>query len=230
MVFSLLTKPRRQTKKERAASVAEALVRFERYNPSPHCELYYETPLQLLISVVLSAQTTDKMVNRCMEPLYKDGLDLATLLSWGAEGLYPHVKSIGLAKTKSKHIGQLVRILHERFDGQVPNTRSELEALPGVGRKTASVVLGELFRQPTLAIDTHVFRVSKRLGWQGEKTPIAAERVLLQIIPPSYLPRAHHWLVLHGRYVCKAQKPLCNECPLNDICPSVGSKERKSSK
>lgn len=219
--FVLRPHPRRLTVSQRKALVQEMLSRFSAKNPSPRCELYYETPFQLLISVVLSAQTTDKMVNRCMQPLYKEHLDLQTILEWQEQGLYQHVKSIGLAKTKSRHIYQLAQILRDRFGGEVPRTRDELEALPGVGRKTASVVLGELFRLPTLAVDTHVFRVTQRLNLHSAKTPLAAEKILLKQIAPEYLPQAHHWFVLHGRYVCKAIKPACRECLLNDICPSL---------
>ncbi len=207
--------------KKRTELFLEALRRFESMNPSPHCELYYQTPYQLLISVVLSAQTTDKMVNKCMEPLYRFGLNAETVLQWGEQKFYEHVKSIGLAKTKTRHILRLTQILVEKFHGKVPNNREALESFPGVGRKTASVVLGELFKEPTFAIDTHVFRVTQRLGLHKEKTPIAAESVLVKMIPAHYLPRAHHWLVLHGRYICKAQKPLCRQCLLNDICPSL---------
>jgi endonuclease-3 len=209
------------SKQKREHLLQTALHRFEEKDPSPRCELYYETPYQLLVSVVLSAQTTDKMVNRCMQPLYKLGLSPQTVIEWGERGFYEHIKSIGLANTKARHVYKLTQILLETTKGEVPHSRELLEQLPGVGRKTASVVLGELFGDPTLAIDTHVFRVSKRLGLHNEKTVQAAERVLLQMIPTSYLPRAHHWMVLHGRYVCKALRPLCSECFLNDICPSV---------
>lgn len=219
--FVLRPRPRRLTGSQRKALVQEMLNRFSAKNPSPRCELYYETPFQLLVSVVLSAQTTDKMVNRCMQPLYKAQFDLQSVLTWQEDGFYQHVKSIGLARTKSRHIYQLAKILLEKFGGELPRSRVELESLPGVGRKTASVVLGELFRQPTLAVDTHVFRVGQRLNLHSEKTPLAAEKVLLKQIDPKYLPQAHHWFVLHGRYVCKAIKPLCGGCLLNDICPSL---------
>ncbi|MBI2603458.1 MAG: endonuclease III [Deltaproteobacteria bacterium] len=216
--------PRRQSQKKRDLSLQMILQRFAKHNPKPHCELYYKTPYQLLVSVVLSAQTTDKMVNRCMKPLYDEGFSTETVLQWGELGLLKHIRSIGLANSKARYIYKLTNILVDTFQGQVPHDRSALETLPGVGRKTASVVLGELFEQPTLAVDTHVFRVSRRLGWHKEKTPTAAEKALLPILPESYLPRAHHWLVLHGRYICKAQKPKCRECFLNDLCPSVDPK------
>ena len=226
-VLSLRDKPRRLSLKQSTELLLEALCRFEKENPTPHCELYYETPYQLLVSVVLSAQTTDKSVNKCMEPLYKAGFNPEHVLQWKEEGFYQHIKSIGLARTKAKHVYKLTQILTSKEKSKyfVPDNREELEALPGVGRKTASVVLGELYKQPTLAIDTHVFRVSKRLALQNEKTPQAAEKVLLKIIPSHYLPRAHHWFVLHGRYVCKAIRPLCEQCVLNDLCPSVDLKQ-----
>ncbi len=223
MTFSLLTKPRRQNKQDKQKLITEVLCRFEQQNPAPHCELYYESPFQLLVSVVLSAQTTDKMVNRCMEPLYKKGFCPETVLNLKEDGLYQFIKSIGLAKTKSRHIYRLTQILVASYAGGVPQARAALEALPGVGRKTASVVLGELFQEPTLAIDTHVFRVTKRLGLHNATTPAAAEKTLLPWIPQRYLPRAHHWFVLHGRHVCKASKPLCGKCLLNTICPSLAS-------
>lgn len=209
----------------RTEILLEALRRFEDKDPSPHCELYYETHYQLLVSVVLSAQTTDKSVNRCMEPLHKAGFNPQTVVEWGELEFYQHIKTIGLAKSKAKYVYNLSKILLDKYEGKVPNTREALEALPGVGRKTASVVLGELFKQPTLAIDTHVYRVAMRLGLHKEKTPNAAEKVLLKQIPKKYLPRAHHWMVLHGRYVCKALKPMCGECILNDICPSAFKKK-----
>jgi endonuclease-3 len=195
------------------------LRRLEAQHPNARCELYYETPYQLLISVVLSAQTTDKMVNRCMEPVYQAGFDAKTALQWGEQKLLERIRSIGLAPTKARNIVRLSQILVDHFGGSIPTTREDLEDLPGVGRKTANVILGEIFRQPTLAVDTHVYRVSTRLGLQSEKTPEKAELALLKLLPATSLPMAHHWLILHGRYVCKAQKPLCEQCSLNDICP-----------
>lgn len=194
--------------------------RFRKLSPQPRCELYYETAYQLLVSVVLSAQTTDKMVNRCMEPLYKDGFSPDTVLSLGAEGLLPYIRSIGLAPTKSKNVYRLTQELQAHHEGKVPGDREALEALPGVGRKTANVVLGEIFSQPTLAVDTHVFRVGLRLGLHTADTPHKAEKELLELVPASDLPMAHHWLILHGRYTCKAQKPACETCLFEDICPS----------
>lgn len=210
-----------QSVKKRKALLANVLSRWHEQNPNPRCELYYETPYQLLVSVVLSAQATDKTVNRCMEPLYRAGFSIDTMLEWGEAGLLERIRSIGLAPTKAKNVHRLTHILKCQHEGQVPSLREELEALPGVGRKTANVVLGELFRHPTLAVDTHVFRVGQRLGLHQEKNVEKAEQVLLKLISSSALPKGHHWFVLHGRYICKALAPHCGTCLLKDICPSV---------
>ncbi len=154
-----------------------------------------------------------------MEPLYRAGFDPDTVLSWGEQKFLERIRSIGLAPTKARNILGLSRIIVDKHHRTIPTTRQELEDLPGVGRKTANVILGEIFRQPTLAVDTHVFRVTNRLGLQSEKTPEKAELALLKLLPPTALPMAHHWFILHGRYVCKAQKPLCDQCSLSDICP-----------
>lgn len=222
MKTSLLRDPPKSMKKtERQALLKQVLSRFEEENPNPHCELYYETPYQLLLSVVLSAQATDKSVNAAMEGLYKKGLSPADILKWKEEGVYDRIKTIGLAKTKSKNVYKLTKIFVDDFQNNLPRDRDKLESLPGVGPKTASVVLGELFGEPTLAVDTHVFRVARRLGFHKEKTPIKAGDVLLKQIPRNYLPRAHHWFVLHGRYICKALRPQCETCLLKDLCPSL---------
>ena len=193
---------------------------FEAVQPDPHCELYYETPYQLLVSVVLSAQATDKSVNHCMKPLYKAGLGPQQVLAMGYASFLAKIRTIGLAPTKAKNVLALTAILLEKYGGEPPANRAELEALPGVGPKSASVVLGEIFREPTLAVDTHVFRVTTRLGLHDAKTPVKAEADLLEIIDRKYLPRAHHWFVLHGRYVCKAARPDCAACILAPHCPS----------
>lgn len=206
---------------QRRLVASQAIKRWKEFNPDPKCELYYQTPYQLLVSVVLSAQTTDKMVNRCMEPLYQNGLTPETLLSWGQDGLLKKIRTIGLAPTKSKHVLALTKIIVERYHGDIPLTREGLESLPGVGRKTANVILGEIFKEPTLAVDTHVFRVGKRLGLHAESTPTKAEPKLLECFDRKDLPAAHHWLILHGRYTCKAKSPLCGDCLLADICPSI---------
>lgn len=207
---------------KRRERAEEILDRLNEVNPDPRCELYYRTPYQLLVSVVLSAQTTDKMVNKVMEPLYAAGFTPETVLELGSEGLLAKIRTIGLAPTKSKNVFRLSQILLEKYAGIVPSTREELEALPGVGRKTANVILGEIFRHPTLAVDTHVYRVTQRLGLQKEKTPEKAELELLRVVDPARLPAGHHHFILHGRYTCKAMKPDCAHCVLADICPSAG--------
>lgn len=199
--------------------LSHILARFQQAEPNPRCELYYETPFQLLISVVLSAQTTDKMVNRCMEPVYRGGFTPDDALKLGEAGVLQMIRSIGLANTKAKRVVAIAGILRSAYDDTVPATRAELEALPGVGRKTASVILGELFGQPTMAVDTHVFRVGQRLGLHKAKTAEKAEVALLKLIDPKWLPAAHHWLILHGRYTCLARKPKCGTCLVSDLCP-----------
>lgn len=216
-----------KSKKQKSAPVIDTLERLKLANPDPRCELYYETPYQLLVSVMLSAQATDKQVNKSMEPHYRAGFNIKDVLKDGEAALLQKIRSIGLAPTKAKNVMRMSQILRERHNDQVPKTREELEALPGVGRKTANVILGELYRAPTLAVDTHVFRVGHRLGWHSEKTPEKAELKLLQAIPEKYLPTAHHWLILLGRYVCKAAKPDCASCVVTEICPKVDVKITK---
>ena len=198
------------------------LERFAVAQPHPRCELYYRTPYQLLVSVVLSAQATDKSVNKAMQHIYDSGFTPVTALALGESGILEKIRTIGLAPTKSKNILRLTKILCEKFGGEVPRDREALEALPGVGRKTANVVLGEIWSEPTLAVDTHVLRVSARLGFHQESSAEKAEKILLQLVPVSYLPRAHHWLVLHGRYICTARNPRCDSCLIGDLCPKVG--------
>ncbi|MBC7658334.1 MAG: endonuclease III [Chitinophagaceae bacterium] len=205
---------------KRKAAARIILQKLEAANPNPHCELIYHTPYQLLVSVVLSAQTTDIMVNRVMAPQYEGKFTPKTTVELGIEGILARIRSIGLAPTKAKNVYNLSRILLQRFHGEVPSSREDLESLPGVGRKTANVILGEIFREPTLAVDTHVYRVTRRLGLQNESTPDKAELELLKVVDPSFLPDGHHHFILHGRYTCKALSPLCNACVLNDICPS----------
>jgi len=155
-----------------------------------------------------------------MTDLHKSGLNAQKILKLGVKRFESVIKTIGLAPTKAKNILKLSKIIVEDYNGEIPKTRQELEALPGVGRKTANVILGEIFREPTLAVDTHVYRVGFRLGLHRETSAEKAESVLMKLIPPEYLPDAHHWFILHGRYTCKAQRPLCDECILNDLCPS----------
>lgn len=190
-------------------------------HPQAQCELYFKTPYQLLVSVVLSAQATDKVVNRCMIPVYERGFTPETVLRWGYAKLLQHIRQIGLAPTKAKNILALTRLLQSKFAGNVPATRTALESLPGVGRKTANVILAELFGEKTLAVDTHVYRTTARLGLHAEKTPAKCEQKLLKIIAPRYLPHAHHLFIAHGRYVCQARKPACSVCLLNDLCPAA---------
>ncbi len=199
----------------------EAFRIFARENPNPRTELYFLTEFQLLLSVMLSAQTTDKAVNAAVKPLYDSGFGPDELIKLGEKGFLNRIKTIGLAPTKARRGVELALIIKEKFQGKVPRTREELESLPGVGRKTANVVLAEIWQEPTLAVDTHVFRVTKRLGLHAESSPEKAEQELLKIIDPKFLPMAHHWFILHGRYTCKAIKPKCGECFLRHLCPSV---------
>ncbi len=216
-----MSKSRSRTKAS-APSVSTLMQRFAADNPDPRCELYYATPYQLLVSVVLSAQATDKSVNKAMQPVYDEGFTPEVAISWGEAGILRRIRSIGLAPTKAKNVAKLSRILLDDFAGEVPHDRTALESLPGVGRKTANVILAEIWREPTLAVDTHVFRVGARLGLHAEKTAEKAETALLKKIDTRYLPQAHHWLILHGRYVCKAQSPACGACIVSDLCPKVG--------
>ena len=194
--------------------------RFETGTAHPKTELSYKSPFTLLVAVVLSAQATDKSVNKATEALYRTYDTPGKILALGEEGLIPFIKTIGLYRTKAKNVVALSRILVERYGGEVPLEREALQALPGVGRKTASVVLNELDIEPAIAVDTHVFRVSHRLGLTSGKTPEQVEAQLLTIVPEPYLTRAHHWLILHGRYVCLARRPRCESCLVSDLCPS----------
>jgi len=212
---------RRATKRSQALVIAEVMQRFAAACPEPRCELYYRTPFQLLLSVVLSAQTTDKAVNAAMMSSYDAGLTPEAVVAMGEHNLLHLIRRIGLAPTKARRAVALAKILIDQHGSEVPSDRTSLEALPGVGRKTASVVLGEIFRQPTLAVDTHVFRVTQRLGLHHCKTADACSDVLAALIAAKYLPQAHHWFVLHGRYVCKARAPQCGSCLLSDLCPSA---------
>ncbi|HEY3798191.1 MAG TPA: endonuclease III [Caulobacteraceae bacterium] len=203
-----------------AARVAEIFRRFEAASPDPRTELAYKTPFTLLVAVVLSAQATDKSVNKATERLYTVADTPAKMAALGEAGLTPYIASIGLFRTKAKNVVALSRILIEQYGGEVPLRRETLEALPGVGRKTASVVLNELNVEPAIAVDTHVFRVAHRLGLSKGKTPEQVERDLMAIVPDAGKTRAHHWLILHGRYVCVARKPKCQACVVADLCPS----------
>lgn len=194
---------------------------FERLrarNPHPTTELEYRTPFELLVAVILSAQATDKGVNIATRKLFPVANTPAAILALGEPGLTTYVKTIGLYKGKAKNIIQTCRLLLEQHEGEVPRTREALEALPGVGRKTANVVLNTAFGEPTMAVDTHIFRVANRTGLAPGKTVLAVERKLLKNVPTEFLKDAHHWLILHGRYVCKARKPNCPACPIADLC------------
>ncbi|MEZ5994243.1 MAG: endonuclease III [Hyphomonadaceae bacterium] len=200
------------------AKAAELFERLAQIRPSPRTELDYTNPYTLLVAVVLSAQATDKGVNRATAPLFKIADTPAKMLRLGEGGLAEHIKTIGLWRNKAKNVIALSEALIAKHGGQVPSQRDALEALPGVGRKTANVVLMEVFGQPTIAVDTHVFRVANRTGLADGKTPAEVEAQLMRIIPPKFLHGAHHWLILHGRYTCLARKPECPRCVIADLC------------
>ena len=186
--------------------------------PAPTTELEYESPFELLIAVILSAQATDVSVNKATEKLYPVANTPEAILALGVEGLKPYIKTIGLFNSKAENIFKTCAILIDRHGGEVPRTREELEALPGVGRKTANVVLNTAFGEPTIAVDTHIFRVANRTGIAKGKTPLEVEKRLVKLTPEEFRKDAHHWLILHGRYVCKARKPACGECPIVKWC------------
>lgn len=200
------------------AKRAEFYARLAAAEPEPKTELEYRTPYQLLVAVVLSAQATDKGVNRATRPLFKDHPTPEAIAALGEEGLTGYIQTIGLYKTKAKNVIALTRILLEQHGGQVPNNREALEALPGVGRKTANVVLNIVFGEATIAVDTHIFRVSNRTGLAPGKDVRAVEDKLNKVTPAEYRLHAHHWLILHGRYVCKARTPECYRCVVADLC------------
>jgi endonuclease III len=187
-------------------------------NPEPRSELEYRTPFELLIAVILSAQATDKSVNIGTRKLYPKANTPAAILALGVAGLVPYVRHIGLYNAKVKNVIETCRLLLERHGGEVPRDREALEALPGVGRKTANVVLNVAFGEPTLAVDTHVFRVANRTGLAPGKTPLAVEQKLLQVTPAQFMQHAHHWLILHGRHVCVARTPKCPQCAIAPYC------------
>ncbi|MCP0914855.1 endonuclease III [Legionella sp. 27cVA30] len=196
----------------------EIFERFRAENLHPTTELCYKTPFELLIAVILSAQATDSGVNKATAKLYAVANTPKAILALGEEGLKEYVKSIGLYNSKAANIIKTCGLLLSKYDGEVPQTREELEALPGVGRKTANVILNTLYGQPVIPVDTHVFRVSNRTGIAKGKTPLAVEKALLRHVDKEFLVNAHHWLVLHGRYVCVAKKPHCPACIIRDLC------------
>jgi len=187
-------------------------------NPDPKTELEYTNPYQLIVAVVLSAQATDVSVNKATKSLFEIVTTPMQMLSIGEEGLISYIKSIGLYKAKAKNVIALSQMLIEEYHSEIPNKFDDLIKLPGVGRKTANVVLNCLFDEPTIAVDTHVFRVSKRLGLAKGNTPEKVEEEILGVVPDKYLRNAHHWLILHGRYVCKARKPECDKCEIAEYC------------
>jgi len=206
----------------------EIFARFSRANPEPRGELEYRSPFELLIAVILSAQATDKSVNLATRSLYRVAHTPQAMLALGSEGLIAHIKRIGLYRTKAKNILATCELLLQRHAGNVPQEREALEHLPGVGRKTANVVLNIAFGHPTIAVDTHIFRVANRTGIAPGKNPLEVEHKLLKFVPPEFRQHAHHWLILHGRYVCKARKPECPQCLIEDLCEyKVKTREEK---
>ena len=200
------------------AQIQSFFATLQAANPHPVTELEYTSVFELLTAVLLSAQATDVGVNKATRRLFPVANTPQKILALGLEGLESYIKTIGLYRSKAKHLMETCRILVERHGGQVPRTREALEALPGVGRKTANVVLNVAFGQPTMAVDTHIFRVSNRTGLAPGKTPLAVEQQLLKRVPAAYAVDAHHWLILLGRYVCQARKPLCHRCAVSAYC------------
>ena len=200
------------------AKRSELYRRLQAANPHPTTELKYGTPFELLVAVVLSAQATDKSVNAATAVLFKEFSTPDKIAAMGAAKLEGYIKTIGLFRTKAKNVVALAEILLREYGGKVPASRQALESLPGVGRKTANVVLNTAFGQPTMAVDTHIFRVANRTGLAPGKDVLSVEGKLLKFTPPEYLMNAHHWLILHGRYVCLARKPACPRCAIRDLC------------
>ena len=204
------------------SQVAEFYRRLAASNPAPTTELSYSTPFQLLIAVILSAQATDVGVNKATAKLFPAAPTPDKMLALGVDGLIEYIKTIGLFRTKAKNVIATCQLLLERHGGEVPEDRAALEALPGVGRKTANVVLNTAFGQPTIAVDTHIFRLGNRTGLAPGKTVVDVENKLLRVTPDEFKKDAHHWLILHGRYICKARKPECERCVVADLCRFKG--------
>jgi endonuclease-3 len=200
------------------AKRTEVFSRLRAANPHPTTELVYRTPFELLIAVILSAQATDKSVNLATGKLFAVANTPKAILALGQEGLLPYIQSIGLFRNKAKNILATCALLTEQHQGEIPQTREELEQLPGVGRKTANVILNTAFGHPTIAVDTHIFRVANRTGIAPGKDVVEVEKRLTRLVPEEFKQNAHHWLILHGRYCCKARKPECPNCPINDLC------------
>ena len=202
----------------KAAERTELFRRLAAIDPEPRTELEYATPFQLLVAVILSAQATDRSVNLATKALFRDAPTPEAIAALGEEKLADYIRTIGLYQTKAKNVIATARRLVELHDGQVPHERAALEALPGVGRKTANVVLNIVFGEPTIAVDTHIFRLANRTGLAPGKDVATVEKKLLKAVPPQYRRHAHHWLILHGRYVCKARRPECWRCAIRDLC------------
>ncbi len=215
------------------ANITAMFEAFERQNPQPRTELEYDTPYQLLIAVLLSAQATDVGVNKATRGLFGRAPTAKAMVELGLTQIKHEIRTIGLFNTKAANLLRTSEILLEQHNGEVPNNREQLEALPGVGRKTANVVLNTAFGQPTMAVDTHIYRVANRTGLAPGKTPLAVEKGLLKAIPEQFLLNAHHWLILHGRYTCKARQPQCLECVVESWCrhvPKIGDSTMRKKK
>lgn len=198
--------------------IIEIFTRFQKMNPEPKSELVAPNPFCLLVSVALSAQTTDKAVNKATADLYRVADTPQKMVELGEKNLIGFIKSIGLYRVKAKHVIEMSKMLCEKFGGKVPGTREDLESLPGVGRKTANVILNVVFKKPTMPVDTHLLRICPKIGLACGTTPLEVEKSLVERIPEKFMQHAHHWLILHGRYVCTARNPKCDECVINDIC------------
>jgi len=216
--MSTTTRPARRSRNLSPAEIHELFARLRDIDPKPTTELAYSTPFELLVAVILSAQATDVGVNKATRRLFPVANTPAQLAALGVEGLKPWISTIGLYNAKAANVVAMSRQLLELHDGEVPRTREALEALPGVGRKTANVVLNTAFGEPTIAVDTHIFRVSNRTGLARGKDVRAVEQRLLKVVPDEFRPDAHHWLILHGRYTCKARRPDCPHCVIRDLC------------
>ncbi len=207
--------------------IIEVMERFKKENPNPKSELDYKNPFTLLVAVVLSAQATDKSVNLATKELFKVADTPQKMLSLGVDGLIPYIKSIGLYRNKAAHIIELSKQLIQNFGSEVPDTKEKLMTLAGVGGKTANVVLNVIFHKPVMPVDTHLLRICPKIGLAEGTTPEQVEKSLLERIPEKYLMDAHHWLLLHGRYVCTARNPKCNECIISDICGAHRQAQRQ---
>ena len=199
-------------------SIIQIFERFKAANPAPQTELMAPNDFTLLVSVVLSAQATDKSVNKATAPLYQVADSPEKILELGEEGLISYIKSIGLFRSKARHVMELSQILVRDFGGKIPRTREDLQKLPGVGRKTANVILNVVYGEPTMPVDTHLLRISPRMGLSNGTTPETVEQDLIRVIPSEYMQHAHHWLILHGRYICTARNPQCTDCLIADLC------------